>query len=326
MADDVTPSAPGDGATSDAAGDDRYAPDADPPRGLGAREGDDLRELARAFDEHDDDDMAKAAHQLRADVWDDLFGPTSFVPVFLLAMLTVVLVSLATSRGVVRIATVLLGVAMLWTALSRARLRGRVRHVLRILVAVALAGSVVTNLLSLTDVHPTLLTAFDVIDASLLSIVLLLTMVVCLRELLHHEAISISSVAAAMSAYLMIGLFFSSIMGIVASIQGTSFFNQGTPPSAADLTYFSFITLTTVGYGDLTPGSSAARSIVVAEAITGQIFLVTIVARVVSAYGTKRQGVRTPLEPSPAELRAQRRAERRTERDGRGDAGDDPQA
>ena len=308
MADHATPSAPGDGGGPDG---DPYSPDAEHPRGLGAREGDDLRDLADAFDRHDHDHLSQAAHRLGADVWDELFGPTSFVPVFLLAMLTIVLVSLATSRGVIRIATVLLGVTMLWTALARARIRPRVRHVLRVLVAIALGGSIVTNLLGLTDVNPTLLTVFDVIDAALLSLVLLVTMVVCLRELLHHEAISLSAVAAAMSAYLMIGLFFSSLMGIVASIQGAAFFNQGVQPTASDLTYFSFITLTTVGYGDLSPGTSAGRALVVAEAITGQIFLVTIVARVVSAYGTRRQGVRPPAEPTPAELRAQRRAERR---------------
>ena len=318
MADDTTSPAAELGGTSDP-DVDPYSPDADPPRGVGAREGDDLRELARAFDEHRRDELSGAAHQLRADAWDDLFGPTSFVPVFLLAMLTIVLVSLATSRGVMRMATVLLGVVMLWTALSRARIRERVRHWLRILVAVALGGSLLANMLSLTDVSPTLLTVFDVIDAGLLSVVLLLTMVVCLRELMHHEAISISSIAAAMSAYIMLGLFFSSLMGIVASVQSTAFFNQGVQPSAADLTYFSFITLTTVGYGDLSPGTSAARSIVVAEAITGQIFLVTIVARVVSSYGTRRQGVRPPAEPTPAELRAQRRAERRQGRSGDAD-------
>ncbi|MFN8039440.1 MAG: ion channel [Acidimicrobiales bacterium] len=308
MADHATPAASDDGAVPD---DDPYSPDAAHPRGLGAREGDDLRELAEAYDEHDRDAVTRAARRLGSDAWDELFGPTSFVPVFLLAMLTIVLVSLATSRGIIRIATVLLGVTMLWTALARARLRTRVRHLLRVLVAVALGGSILTNLLGLTDINPTLLTAFDVIDAALLVFVLLVTMVVCLRELLHHEAISLSAVAAAMSAYLMIGLFFSSLMGIVASIQGAAFFNQGVQPTASDLTYFSFITLTTVGYGDLSPGTSAGRALVVAEAITGQIFLVTIVARVVSAYGTRRQGVRPPDEPTPAQLRAQRRAERR---------------
>ncbi|HEX3262045.1 MAG TPA: potassium channel family protein [Solirubrobacterales bacterium] len=53
--------------------------------------------------------------------------------------------------------------------------------------------------------------------------------------------------------------------------------------------YFSFVTITTVGYGDLTAGTSLGRSIAIAEALTGQIYLVTVVAAIVGVLGGRRQ-------------------------------------
>ena len=53
--------------------------------------------------------------------------------------------------------------------------------------------------------------------------------------------------------------------------------------------YFSFVTITTVGYGDLTARTSLGRSIAIAEALTGQIYLVTVVAAIVGVLGGRRQ-------------------------------------
>src|SRR5438552_2133571 len=59
-----------------------------------------------------------------------------------------------------------------------------------------------------------------------------------------------------------------------------------------DFLYFSFVTITTVGYGDLTAGTSTGRVLVTFEALIGQIFLVTLVARLVSMYGVSRRPAR----------------------------------
>ena len=66
------------------------------------------------------------------------------------------------------------------------------------------------------------------------------------------------------------------------------FFAQPGPKTNVDFLYFSFITQTTVGYGDLTPGTDVGRVVVTFEALIGQVFLVTLVARLVSMYGTRR--------------------------------------
>jgi voltage-gated potassium channel Kch len=54
-----------------------------------------------------------------------------------------------------------------------------------------------------------------------------------------------------------------------------------------DYTYFSFVTLTTVGYGDITAASDIAKRLVVVEAFIGQVFLITLVARLVSLWGKR---------------------------------------
>ena len=64
------------------------------------------------------------------------------------------------------------------------------------------------------------------------------------------------------------------------------------PANIRTYQYFSFTTLTTLGYGDFTAGGSFGRAVAVLEALTGQIFLVTLVARLVSAY-------RGPTRPDP---------------------------
>ena len=75
---------------------------------------------------------------------------------------------------------------------------------------------------------------------------------------------------------------------------GSSFFAQSGHHGPADFGYFSFITMATVGYGDLTPAVGLPRTFAVLEALTGQIFLVVLVARLVTLY-TPRHGLRAEL-------------------------------
>ena len=63
-----------------------------------------------------------------------------------------------------------------------------------------------------------------------------------------------------------------------------TFFANGQPANTQTFQYFSFTTLTTLGYGDFTAAENGGRSIAVLEAMTGQVFLATLVARLVTAY------------------------------------------
>ncbi|MEZ5144774.1 MAG: ion channel [Acidimicrobiales bacterium] len=315
MTDASTPdrAEPGDGGTE-------AAPTADRGPGLtermAARETDDLREMAEAFDDHDRSAFTAAASQLHHDLLADLFGPTSFVPVFLLTLAVVLVEPLSTGSPVFRLASIALVAFTLLTAVARSRIRPRSRRAIRWLVIVGMIGAAASVVTGEASSHPTLLKAVQVATSGILAVLFIVTIALCLRELLHHEAITLSSLGAAMSAYLVLGLLFATLFGLAATAQDGRLFAQPVEPSASELTYYSFITLTTVGYGDLSPGTGAARTLAVAEAIAGQIFLVTIVARVVSSLGTRREHVSRPDEPTPSEQRAQRWAERRRRRTG----------
>lgn len=142
-------------------------------------------------------------------------------------------------------------------------------------------------------------------------LLLLLTPVAILRRILPKENVDIESLFGAVDVYIIIGLIFSLLFIGMAHLAyangGTPFLAQPppTPHVASDYVYLSFVTLTTVGFGDLTPLSDLARSVVVLEALMGQIFLVTLVARLVSIYSHDR-----PRGPIVTRDRTARRATR----------------
>jgi hypothetical protein len=96
-------------------------------------------------------------------------------------------------------------------------------------------------------------------------------------------------VAAALCIYLLIGMLFAFVIGAVAQIGSGPYFagGQGDGTSSVRL-YFSYITLTTVGYGDFTPSQGIGRALSVLEAVIGQIYLVTVVALLVGHLSARR--------------------------------------
>jgi hypothetical protein len=93
-----------------------------------------------------------------------------------------------------------------------------------------------------------------------------------------------SSVLGVLSIYLLLGLLFAGVHQIAAAFQPHYLNGASQPPDSSDLLYFSVITMTTVGYGDITPASLTSRAIAVVEAITGQLYLVSVVAVVVAGW------------------------------------------
>jgi hypothetical protein len=120
-------------------------------------------------------------------------------------------------------------------------------------------------------------------------LMLLLTVLVIVDRVVRLDRVEAQSIYAALSAYLLIGMMFSAFYAALDVMVSGSFFADGEPADTQTLQYFSFTTLTTLGYGDFTAGGSLGRAIAVLEAVTGQVFLATLVARLVSAYGTVRK-------------------------------------
>jgi voltage-gated potassium channel len=112
---------------------------------------------------------------------------------------------------------------------------------------------------------------------------LLASPVAILRRVVTSRHVTPRLLIGAICVYLMIGLLFTFIYLGVNAVH-PSFFKQGVETEPSIYLYFSFITQATVGYGDFTPGSAVPRVLVVFEALLGQVFLVTTVARLVSLY------------------------------------------
>jgi hypothetical protein len=113
---------------------------------------------------------------------------------------------------------------------------------------------------------------------------LLATVVIMVDDVLRLDTVTTQSIYAALSAYMLIGLMFASFYGAIDSLGSANFFANGESADIRTYQYFSFTTLTTLGYGDFTAAGSFGRAVAVLEALTGQVFLATLVARLVSAY------------------------------------------
>ena len=124
--------------------------------------------------------------------------------------------------------------------------------------------------------------------------------VVIVRRILSHARIDFSTVAASLCVYLLAGLFFAYVFKVI-DIAGGPFFVQRAAADPIDFVYFSFVTLTTLGYGDLTPRLSLGRMLSISEALLGQLYLVSVVALLVSNLGRARDVARNPDAPEQEE-------------------------
>ena len=116
------------------------------------------------------------------------------------------------------------------------------------------------------------------------AVMLLATAVLVVRRVLARPAVTIQSIYGALSAYLIVGMMFAAGYAAITHLAEPTFFADRQPANTQTFQYFSFTTLTTLGYGDFTAAENGGRSIAVLEALTGQVFLATLVARLVSVY------------------------------------------
>jgi hypothetical protein len=123
------------------------------------------------------------------------------------------------------------------------------------------------------------------------SAILLLAPVAILRKIQKEfagEGVDLEVVLGALCAYLYIGAYFAFLYDAIAILSKSPFFAQPGSENKLNYLYFSFVTLTTTGYGDISPAFGPGRMIAVIEAIIGQLYLVSVVALVVSAFGKRK--------------------------------------
>jgi hypothetical protein len=135
------------------------------------------------------------------------------------------------------------------------------------------------------------------------------TTLLMLNSLLLARRVSVDTVIGGICVYLLMGLVFAMMFGLICDVEPGSIV-EGVPPiaitramsdessHATKLLYYSFVTMTTLGYGDITPRSELAQMMAVAEAVIGQLYLAIFVARLVALYVAEDR--RHPrLRPSP---------------------------
>ncbi len=207
----------------------------------------------------------------RAERVSDAFGL-----VLVLVLITYVLTSLLDNRGwdavILIVATSMTTVVALISSHARSRLI-RIAVILSALtVALAAIGAAAGGHTWLNF-------------ASLVQVLLLtLAMGAVLRRVVSTPEVGSRTILGALSVYTVLGILFTFVYGAIDRIQSGPFF-EGTPhPIGSDFIFFSYTTLTTTGYGNLVPGGQPGRMISGLEMMIGQIFLVTLVAGLVSLW------------------------------------------
>ncbi len=165
---------------------------------------------------------------------------------------------------------------------------------------VAVGAGVVFGVVAVVESNPVYVGWMFAMMAALLVV----TPVVIGKRILEQKRVTLQTLFGAVSIYVIFGLLFAFVYMAMRFITGEPFFANDDTVNPVNYIYMSYITLTTVGYGDFTPGPDSAKMFAALEALIGQVFLVTTVARLVSLYGREeqrrfaRQAEETPSDDS----------------------------
>ena len=167
----------------------------------------------------------------------------------------------------------------------------RVQRVAWIVLSVAGIAAIVVAVLDLRG------QALDISLSAASMLAFLIAPVAIIRHQVRRRGLDTEALLAAISAYVLVGMFFALVYNLVALLTIAPTFGAEVVDSLSSQLFFSFTTLTTTGYGNIVPVNPAVQGIAVAEAITGQLFLITAVARIMR--GNRRPAYETGPAPAP---------------------------
>ncbi|HEX3609025.1 MAG TPA: ion channel [Solirubrobacterales bacterium] len=230
----------------------------------------------------------------RAERVSDAFGL-----VFALVLTTYVLASLLENRGwtsvVLTVATSATSVVALTSSHAHAKLVRLAIWLSVLTVTLAMIGAASGDRIWLNFA--------SLIQVSLLAV----AMAAVLRRVVTAPEVGFRTILGALSVYTVLGILFTFLYGLIDRTQGGAFFEGVAHPQGSDFLFFSYTTLTTTGYGNLVPGGQPGRLISGLEMMVGQIFLVTLVAGLVSLWRPgeairrrrEQRGGETPAAEAP---------------------------
>jgi hypothetical protein len=224
--------------------------------------------------EHERADDAFTAEEAR---WADRYG-------LLLLLILVALVLTAANTTWLKVVAVLVQGGVVLFAFLAARVGRRAWRVAIVLVPLAVILGIVGRF---GDSRPAEAVA------AVMNLVFPVAAIVALgRRIVVEPFVSSRTIIGLLCVYLLIGMTFAAAYITIAVVSGEPFFVQTEHAEPVDFTYFSLVTLATVGYGDFTAANPMPRMLVAIEGLTGQLYLVTVVAVAVSRVRTRRD--RTP--------------------------------
>jgi hypothetical protein len=201
----------------------------------------------------------------------------SYASLLVLLLANFFVIELVTDARWGAVASILLAVAALIVAISDPEAGKGLEtwHWIVIGVCVALAPIVL------------LVTSSSVLGVAYLIPVGLLasaTLPVTLSRIAHHSRVTSETILGATCAYILFGLLFAFVFLALGELRDAPFFAQPGPHEQSEYLYFSFVALTTLGFGDLSPAVGLPQALTVIEALLGSVFLVTLVARLVTLW------------------------------------------
>jgi hypothetical protein len=204
--------------------------------------------------------------------------------VLLLILCSLVFQLAASDQDWARVVTIALQGATLVLALYASEARQLIERLATVVVAFAVLGST-GALIGFGELGSTAGRIVAVLLVALAPIAIGRGVV---RGVRTEGAVTMHTMFGVLCIYLLIGMLFAYAYGLVGDAQSKPFFASGIDPDISDYLYFSFATITTVGYGDLSAATDLGRSVAIAEALTGQIYLVTVVAVIVGSLSRRR--------------------------------------
>lgn len=187
----------------------------------------------------------------------------------------VLAVSLTSTRA--HSIVILVQIATVWLALRTARTHRMAMRAADLLLAVAGAAAI-AGLLAIPGAGE-----LDVLLGVSCLLYLVAPMAI-VRHVFVGRRVDRETVLGAIAAYLLIGMFFAFAYAWLGEIQNGAFFGPDGDGTLPENLFFSFTTITTVGFGNLVPGGNLGQSLAVFEAVIGQLFLVVALAKAVSAW------------------------------------------
>jgi uncharacterized protein involved in response to NO len=208
-----------------------------------------------------------------------LRGSRRYLLVLLLIIASFVFIAAAPDAGWARGVLLLTESAALAVALWTSRAGGVAARLLLVAVAAALAAA------QLGTSDRTLTSA----ASALAGLFVIATIVVIARGVISERKVTQQAVIGGVCIFLLLGMLFTFVYSVAAVYGDGPFFAQETDGTTAVRQYFSFVTLTTVGYGDYSPAGDLGRALSNAEALLGQLYLVTVVGILVGRMSRGRR-------------------------------------